>query len=116
MTTIFENDFIKVDMTGKNSASIAIATIENKTDGQICVHYNEPCYNDNYDPILIAPNEWIGLLANEEGRDWVEAFKNNQIYVATNRDEIDYELTGTKKRFAKWRQCLKSSKNIYNVG
>ena len=82
--TIFENEFIKVSTTDKDYDFIAV--IENKTNG--------PCYNDNYDPILIAPNEWIGLLANEEGRDWVEAFKNNQIYVATNSDEIDYDLTG----------------------
>lgn len=65
--TIFENDFIKVNTTDKDYDFIVV--IENKTNEQICVHYNEPCYNDNYDPILIAPNEWIGLLANEEGRD-----------------------------------------------
>ncbi len=90
--TIFENDFIKVSTTDKDYDFIAV--IENKTNEQICIHYDEPCYNDNYDPILIAPNEWIGLLANEEGRDWVEAFKNNQIYVVTNSDEIGYYLTG----------------------
>ena len=90
--TIFENDFIKVSTTGKDYDFIVV--IENKTNEQICVHYNEPGYNDNYDPILIAPNDWVGLFANEEGRDWVEAFKNNQIYVATNSDGIDYDLTG----------------------
>ena len=90
--TIFENDFIKANTTDKDYDFIVV--IENKTNEQICVHYNEPGYNDNYDPILIAPNEWIGLLANEEGRDWVEAFKNNQIYISTNSDEIDYDLTG----------------------
>ena len=90
--TIFENEFIKVSTTDKDYDFIAV--IENKTNEQICIHYDEPCYNDNYDPILIAPNEWIGLLANEEGRDWVEAFKNNQIYVVTNNDEIEYYPTG----------------------
>ena len=94
MTTIFENDLIKVSTTGKNSASIAIATIENKTDGQICVHYDDPGYNDNYDPILIAPNDWAALLADDEGRDWLKAIKNNQIYVVTNDDEIGYYPTG----------------------
>ena len=90
--TIFENEFIKVDTAGRDSVFIAL--IENKLDGQICIHYDEPGYNDNYDPILIAPNDWVGLFANEKGRDWVEAFKNNQIYVATNSDEIAYDLTG----------------------
>ena len=90
--TIFENEFIKVSTTDKDYDFIAV--IENKTNEQICIHYDEPGYNDSYDPILIAPNDWIGLLANEEGRDWVEAFENNQIYVVTNDDEIDYDLTG----------------------
>lgn len=90
--TIFENDFIKVDTTGKNSASIA--TIENKTDGQICVHYDEPGYNDNYDPILIAPNDWVALLEDEEGKDWIKAIENNQIYVVTDDDEIGCYPTG----------------------
>ena len=89
--TIFENEFIKVDTTDKDYDFIAV--IENKTNEQICVHYDKPGYNDNYDPILIAPNDWIGLLANEEGRDWVKAIKNNQIYIAANDDENDYYLT-----------------------
>lgn len=90
--TIFENDFIKVSTTGHDYDLIAV--IENKTNQKICVHYDEPGYNDNYDPILIAPNDWVGLLAEEEGRDWVKAIENNQIYIATNDDEIGYYPTG----------------------
>lgn len=89
--TIFENEFIKVSTTDKDYDFIAV--IENKTNEQICIHYDEPGYNDNYDPILIAPNDWVGLFANEKGRDWMKAFENNQIYVVTN-DEIGYDLTG----------------------
>lgn len=92
MTTIFENDLIKVSTTGRDYDFIAI--IDNKTDGQICIHYDEPGYNDNYDPILVAPNDWIGLLADEGGRDWLKAIENNQIYIATNDDEIGYYQTG----------------------
>lgn len=92
MTTIFENDFIKVSTTGHDYDFIAV--IENKTNQKIYLHYDEPGYNDNYDPILIEPNDWIGLLANDEDRDWVKAIENNQIYVATNDDEIDYYPTG----------------------
>lgn len=92
MTTIFENDLIKVSTTGHDYDFIAI--IDNKTDGQICIHYDEPGYNDNYDPILIAPNDWAGLLADEEGKDWVKAIENNQIYVVTDDDEIDCYPTG----------------------
>ena len=92
MTTIFENDLIKVSTTGHDYDFIAV--VENKTDGQICVHYDEPGYNDNYDPILVAPNDWVGLLADDEGRDWVKAIENNQIYVVTDDDEIDCYPTG----------------------
>ena len=107
--TIFENDLIKVSTKGKNSASIAIATIENKTDGQICVHYDEPGYNDNYNPILVAPNDWIGLLADEEGRDWVKAIENNQIYVVTDDDEISYYPTGCS--MTQWNEDCKNITN-----
>lgn len=92
MTTIFENDLIKVSTTGRDYDFIAI--IDNKTDGQICIHYDKPGYNDNYDPILVAPNDWFGLLADDEGYDWVKAIKNNQIYVTTDDDEIDCYPTG----------------------
>lgn len=92
MTTIFENDLIRVSTTGRDYDFVAI--IDNKTDGQICIHYDKPGYNDNYDPILVAPNDWFGLLADEEGRDWVKAIENNQIYVATDDDEIGYYPTG----------------------
>ena len=92
MTTIFENDLIKVSATGHDYDFIAI--IDNKTDGQICIHYDKPGYNDNYDPILVAPNDWVGLLADEEGRDWIKAIENNQIYIVTNDDEIGYYPTG----------------------
>lgn len=92
MTTIFENDLIKVSTTGHDYDFIAV--VENKTDKQICVHYDEPGYNDNYDPILVAPNSWVGIEANDEGYDWIEAIKQNQIYIATDDDEIDYYPTG----------------------
>ena len=94
MTTIFENDLIKVSATGRDYDFIAI--IDNKTDGQICIHYDKQSktYVNNYDPILVAPNDWFGLLAGEEGRDWIKAIENNQFYVVTGDDEIDYYPTG----------------------
>ena len=112
--TIFENEFIKVDTAEQDSVFIAV--IENKLDEQICVHYDEPVYNDNYDPILIAPNDWVGLFANEKGIDWLKAFENNQIYVATNSDEIDYDLTGCS--MTQWNndceQIMAEAKRILN--
>ena len=90
MTTIFENDFIKVSTTDRDSDFIAV--IENKTNNQICIHYNEPGYDDNYDPISIRSNSWVGVENDDEGRDWVKAIKNNQIYVIY--DKADYYTTG----------------------
>lgn len=92
MTTIFENDFIEVSTTGHDYDFIAV--IENKTNQKICVHYDKPGFNDIYDPTLIQPNSWVGIEANDEGYDWIEAIKRNQIYVATNDDEIGYYPTG----------------------
>lgn len=89
---IFENYFIKVNTTVKDSDFIAV--IENKTNQKICVHYDEPCYNDNYDPILIQPNSWVGVENNGEGRDWIKAIEKNRIYIVTNNDEICYCPTG----------------------
>ena len=88
--TIFENDFIKVSTTDRDYDFIAV--IENKTNNPICIHYDESGYGNNYNPILIAPNDWVGLLANDEGRDWVKAIEDNQIYVIY--DEADYYATG----------------------
>ena len=110
--TIFENEFIKVNTTDKDYDFIAV--IENKTNEQICIHYDEPGYNDNYDPILIAPNDWAGLLADEEGRNWVKAIENNQIYVVTNDDEIGYYPTGCSiKDQISHGRMKKMTKTIY---
>lgn len=92
MEKIFENDFIKV--TEAENGSYSFITIDNKTNGQICVHYDKPGYNDNYDPIVINPNRQVILLTEEENRDWIEAFKRNQIYIVTDSDEIGYYPTG----------------------
>lgn len=88
--TIFENNFIKVSTTEHDYDFIAV--VENKTNNKICVHYDKPGYNDNYDPILIRANSWVGLLADDEGRDWVRAIENNQVYVTYV--EADYYTTG----------------------
>lgn len=84
---IFENDLIKVTATGHDCDFIA--TVENKTDKEICVHYDEPFLQDNYDPMLIGPNDWIGILADEEGKDWIKAFKTDWFYICGVEDESD---------------------------
>lgn len=108
--TIFENDFIKVSTTGKDYDFIAV--IENKTNNQICVHYDESGYDNNYDPILIRSNDWVGLLANDEGRDWVKAIENNQIYVIYA--EADYYSTGCS--IIQWNEdCEKITAEVERI-
>lgn len=110
MTTIFENDLIKVSTTGKDYAFIAV--IENKTNNKIYVHYDEPGYNDNYDPISIRSNSLVGLLADDEGRDWVRAIENNQIYVIY--DEADYYITGCS--IMQWsKDCEKITNEVERI-
>lgn len=84
---IFENDLIKV--TEAEHGCKPFVTIENKTNERICVHYDEPGYNDNYDSILIESNHFAILLENEEGRDWVEAFKTDWFYICGVEDESE---------------------------
>ena len=112
MEKIFENDFIKV--TEAENGSYSFITIENKTNNKICVHYDEPGYNDNYDPIVINPNRQVILLTEEENRDWIEAFKRNQIYVVTNDDEIGYYPTGCS--MTQWNEdCEKIKTEVERI-
>lgn len=87
--TIFENDFIKVER-----GYDFLCKIRNKRSRRICIHYNEPKFNDNYDPILIEPNDWVGIRDNDEGRDWERVIKRNWFYIVTDNDEIGYYQTG----------------------
>lgn len=79
MKTIFENEFIRVESTGKDYDFIA--TVENKTDKNIRLRYNPMDFDVIYDTIDIEPNDWIGLLADEEGRGWVRTFELGQVEV-----------------------------------
>lgn len=110
MEKIYENDFIKVSTTGQDSDFIAV--IENKTKNKICVHYDKSGYNDNYDPILIRSNSWIGVENDEEGRDWIKAIENNQIYVIY--DEADYYMTGCS--IMQWNEdCEKITAEVERI-
>ena len=56
-------------------------TITNKTNKNLCIHYNEPHYNDNYDPILLAPFETITIYQEYEADDWRIAFEKGWYYI-----------------------------------
>lgn len=108
--TIFENALIEVNTTEHDYDFIAV--IRNKTNNQICIHYDESGYDDNYDPILIRSNDWVGLLANDEGRDWVKAIENNQICVIYA--ESDYYTTGCS--IIQWNEdCEKITDEVERI-
>ena len=79
MKTIFENELIRVESTGKDYDFIA--TIENKTDKKIRICYNPMDFDVIYDTIDIEPNDWVGLLADKEGHDLVRKFELGQVDV-----------------------------------
>ena len=79
MKTIFENELIRIESTERDYDFIA--TVENKTDKKIRVHYKDMDLLDTYDAIDVEPNDWVGLLADEEGRGWVRTFECGQIEV-----------------------------------
>lgn len=63
MKTIFENDVIKVSKTGRDYDFIAV--VENETNKEIEIVFD----NDEMkiQGFAIKPNDWVGLLADEEG-------------------------------------------------
>ena len=99
MKTIFENEFIRVESTGKDYDFIA--TIENKTDKNIRLRYNPMDFDVIYDTIDIEPNDWVGLLADKEGHDLVQKFELGQ---------VDVEVLGKERE-----DKMKTTKTIYET-
>ena len=93
MKTIFENELICVESTGRDYDFIA--TVENKTDKKIRVHYKDMDLLDTYDTIDVEPNDWVGLLADEEGRGWVRTFELGQVDVEVLEKEREDKMKTT---------------------
>ena len=98
MKTIFENELICVELTGRDYDFIA--TVENKTDKKIRVHYKDMDLLDTYDTIDVEPNDWVGLLADEEGRGWVRTFELGQVDVEVLEKERENKMKTTKTTYA----------------
>ena len=70
---IFENEMILAKETGRNYDFIA--TIENKTDHEILI-----TFEDEYiEPIVV--DDWVGILADNNGYETVEALKEGKFTV-----------------------------------
>ena len=76
---VYEDDKIKVTETGKDYDFIA--TIENKTSQTV---YIVP---ENLEEFYILPVDWVGLLADEEGRTTLEAIRKNRFIISFESEE-----------------------------
>lgn len=82
MTTLYENNDFIMKSTGKDYDFIAV--IENKTDQDLRFHQMEShdsyipksCYDFQFDDFEVPANDWIGLLADDDGYLIVEAIEN----------------------------------------
>ena len=72
MKTIFEDSKLKISTTDKDYDFIAV--IENKTDKEICIIFD----NEECPMIKIGANEWIGLLATDEEYLFLEELKEER--------------------------------------
>ena len=87
MKTIYEDKNIIVRETGRDFDFIA--TVENKTDEVIAIL---PDDNSDYETLFeafdIQPLDWVGLLADEEGRSALRAIKENKFLTNFNPDYV----------------------------
>lgn len=110
MKTIFENEFIRVKSTGRDYDFVA--TVENKTDKNIRIRYNPMDFDVIYDTIDIKPNDWVGLLVDEEGYDLVRKFKLGQVDVEILEKEMENKMKTTKTTYAK-KKAVARQEAIY---
>ena len=80
----YEDDEVRIQSTGRNYDFIC--TVENKTDRAIVIVFEgEYEYLEN---ITVEPEDWVGILADENGRETVKAFEKECFYTIF---EEDYE-------------------------
>lgn len=70
MKTVFENALIRVKTTGRDYDFIAV--VENKTEHKLDFLPKDDLEED-FERFSIEPNDWIGLLADSDGRDTLDA-------------------------------------------
>ena len=70
---IYEDNYVKIETTGQDYDFIA--TIQNKTNSDL------DCFiGDDEDIIcLLEPNDWVGILANDDGYKELELIKRQGI-------------------------------------
>ena len=53
-----------------------IASIINDSDQTLTIFVEDSDDGLEYEPFEVAPNDWVGLLANDEGRGILKCIKN----------------------------------------
>lgn len=80
MKTVFENEVIKVSRTERDYDFIAI--VENKTDKEVKIIFN----NDlEFGDFSVGANNWVGLLADDDGYAFLEELEAKRFNVVRNR-------------------------------
>lgn len=81
-TTLVENERIRVRTTGHDYDFIAI--VENLTEGRLRIRFIGEA--EWIAMLCVAPNDWIGLLADAEGYSALEALANGRYEYAKKED------------------------------
>ena len=68
-SVVFENDKIKITTTGRDYDFIA--TVSNLTNYPIVITFMD----NDFEPIAVAPSDWFGILADDDGRAMLEEMK-----------------------------------------
>lgn len=76
MKTVFENDVIKVSRTERDYDFIAV--VENKTDKEIQIVFDNELEYCNFS---VDANDWVGLLANDDGYTSLEELEAERFTV-----------------------------------
>ena len=78
MKDIVITSSLEVKATGNDSDFIAV--IENKSEHDIRIDFLG--VHDSLKPIAVSGNDWVGLLADESGYMYLDAFRNSDWRVA----------------------------------
>lgn len=84
MNVIYKDDYITVSETGRDYDFIAI--IEN--DSEELVRFEQ--YGEDY--FDIDPHDYIGLLADDQGRHILQAIKEKIFWIHYCEESISYEI------------------------
>ena len=75
-TILLDSDMIRVQTTGHDYDFIA--TVENKSKEAVLIVFDDE--SDYLPEITIEAEDWVGLLANDEGYEILEALTNNRFH------------------------------------